>query len=89
MAPQPWHALTCVKLRRGVITQRHNAVMNVLCGAMVSFVVWSQTLYLFLSLWLLFLWLSLCGFDSKVLAPVLTVVVVVVFVCHIFLVFGF
>ena len=30
-APQPWHALTCVNLRRGVITQRHNAAMNVLC----------------------------------------------------------
>ena len=31
MAPQPWHPLSCVNLRRGVITQRHNAALNLLC----------------------------------------------------------
>ena len=30
-AAQPWHALTCEKLRRKAITTRHNAALNLLC----------------------------------------------------------
>ena len=31
MSSQPWHAFTCIKLRRLAVTTRHNAVMYLLC----------------------------------------------------------